>query len=82
MSRSQVLSPLADFVAMISMYFAQIWDFLIYIGRTVGTIILVVAILWFIEANMKQGKGLVFGGILLSIVVQYFVMCPPAFVVT
>jgi hypothetical protein len=83
MSPFQVLSPLTDFVTLISMYFAEIWDFLIFIGGASGIIIVLVgAILWFTEANMKRGKGLVFAGILLSIIIQYFVMYPPAFVVT
>jgi len=74
-------SPLADFAALISMYFAEIWEFLIFIGTTSGIIIVLVgAILWFTEANQKRGKGLVASGIILSIVVQYFVLYPPSFV--
>ena len=76
------LSPLSDFVALISVYFMEIWDFLIFIGRVSGIIVVLVgAILWFTETNAKRGKGLVASGILLSIVVQYFVMFPPAFTV-
>jgi len=83
MSLFQVLSPLTDFVTLISMYFVEIWDFLIFIGGVSGVIIVLVgAILWLTEANMKRGKGLVFAGILLSIIIQYFVMYPPAFIVT
>jgi hypothetical protein len=75
-----VLSPLTDFVELISIYFMEIWDFLIFIGRVSGVIVVLVgAILWFTETNAKRGKGLVASGILLSIVVQYFVMFPPAF---
>lgn len=76
-----LLSPISDFVSMIAMYFVEIWDFLIFIGRVSGVIVVLVgAILWFTEANPKRGKGLVASGILLSIVVQYFVMYPPSFV--
>ncbi len=75
-----VLSPLSDFVNMIALYFAEIWDFLIFIGRVSGVIVILIgAILWFTETNMKRGKGLVASGIILSIVVQYFVMYPPEF---
>ena len=74
-------SPLTDFMALISVYFAEIWGFLIFIGTTSGIIIVLVgAILWFTEANQKRGKGLVASGIILSIVVQYFVLYPPSFV--
>lgn len=74
-------SPLADFAALISIYFAEIWEFLIFIGRVSGIIIVLVgAILWFTEVNSGRGKGLVASGIILSIVVQYFVMYPPTFV--
>ncbi|MHA1906630.1 MAG: hypothetical protein ACW98Y_05005 [Candidatus Thorarchaeota archaeon] len=77
-----IQSPLTDFIAMISVYFAEIWDFLIFIGGVSGIIIVLVgAILWFTEANQSRGKGLVASGIILSIVIQYFVMYPPSFVV-
>lgn len=76
----ELLSPLADFAILIAGYFAEIWDFLIFIGRVSSSVIVLIgAILWFTEANMKRGKGLVFSGILLAIVIQYFVMYPPAF---
>ena len=67
-------------MAMISIYFAEIWEFLIFVGNVSSIIIVLVgAILWFTEANQKRGKGLVASGILLSIVVQYFVLYPPSF---
>ena len=76
----QILSPLSDFAAMIAIYFAEIWEFLIFIARVSGVIIVLIgAILWFTETNAKRGKGLVASGILLPIVVQYFVMYPPIF---
>jgi hypothetical protein len=76
-----LLSPLSDFVSMVAIYLAEIWDFLIFLGRVSGVIVILVgAILWFTDANPGRGKGLVASGILLSIVVQYFVMYPPSFV--
>ena len=75
-------SPLSDFIALIAGYFAEIWEFLIFIGRVSGIIIVLVgAILWFTEVNSGRGKGLVASGIILSVVVQYFVMYPPTFAV-
>ncbi|MFW9850490.1 MAG: hypothetical protein ACFFF4_15270 [Candidatus Thorarchaeota archaeon] len=77
-----IQSPLTDFITMITVYFAEIWDFLIFIGRVSGIIVVLVgAILWFTDVNTKRGKGLVASGIILSIVIQYFVMYPPSFVV-
>jgi hypothetical protein len=77
-----MLSPLTNFVELISVYFMEIWDFLIFIGRVSGVIVVLVgAILWFTETNAKRGKGLVASGILLSIVVQYFVMFHPSFTI-
>ena len=77
-----IQSPLTDFIAMISLYFAEIWEFLMFIGRISGVVVVLVgAILWFTEVNMKRGKGLVASGIILSIVIQYFFMYPPSFVV-
>jgi len=75
-------SPLTNFAQMIGMYLAEIWDFLIFIGQVSGVIIVLAgAILWFTETNQSRGKGLVFSGILLSIVVEYFIIFPPSFVV-
>lgn len=76
-------SPLANFAQLIASYFIEIWDFLIFIGQISGVIIVLIgAILWFAEVNQSRGKSFVAGGILLSIVIEYFVLFPPAFVVT
>ncbi|NWF94708.1 MAG: hypothetical protein HXY34_01050 [Candidatus Thorarchaeota archaeon] len=73
---------MADFADLIAAYFAEIWGFLMFIGRLSGVIIIMTgAILWFTEVNANRGKGLVFSGIILSIVVQYFATYPPAFVI-
>ena len=75
-------SPLQNFAQMIGAYLAEIWDFLIFIGQISGIIVVLVgAILWFTDVNPKRGKGLIFGGIVLSIVIEYFVLFPPGFVV-
>ena len=81
MSLYHILSPLSDFAAMIAVYLAEIWEFLIFIGNiSAVTVVLVGAILWFTDVNAGRGKGLVLSGILLAVVVQYFVIYPPAFV--
>ena len=78
-----ILSPLSDFAAMIAAYFAEIWEFLIFIGNISAVIVVLVgAILWFTDVNAGRGKGLVLSGILLAVVVQYFVIYPPAFVMS
>jgi hypothetical protein len=75
-----ILSPLVDFANLIAGYFAEIWDFLIFVGNISSFIVVLIgAILWFTEVNAKRGKGLVLGGILLAIIVQYFVFFPPSF---
>lgn len=77
----KMLSPLGKFAEIICGYFAEIWDFLILIGRISGAIVVLAgAILWFTEANIGKGRSLVMSGIILSIVVQYFVMYPPDFI--
>ncbi len=78
-----ILSPLVDFANLIAAYFAEIWEFLIFIGRISAVIVVLVgAILWFTEVNSSKGKSLVMSGILLAIIVQYFVTFPPAFVLS
>ncbi|MFX1438927.1 MAG: hypothetical protein ACFFFD_01675 [Promethearchaeota archaeon] len=75
-----LLSPLADFANLVAGYFAEIWDFLIFIGGiSAAIVVLAGAILWFTEVNSKRGKGLVMSGVLLAVIVQYFIMYPPIF---
>ena len=74
-------SPLQNFTNLIVSYFIEIWDFLLFIGQISGVIIVLIgAILWFTETNQSKGKGLVMSGVLLSIVIEYFVLFPPSFV--
>lgn len=76
-------SPLQNFAQLIGGYFIEIWSFLIFLGQVSGVIIVLIgAILWFTETNQSRGKGLVFGGVVLSIIIEYFVLFPPGFVVT
>jgi len=50
------------------------------VGRISAIIVVLAgAILWFTEVNSSKGKQLVMSGILLAVVVQYFVMYPPSF---
>ena len=78
-----ILSPLSDFANLIAVHFAEIWDFLIFIGRISAVVVVLSgAIMWFTSVNDKRGKGLVASGILLAVVIQYFVMYPPVFAVT
>ena len=82
MSPILLQSPLANFAQLIGGYFIEIWDFLMFIGQISGIVIVLIgAILWFTEVNQSRGKSLVFGGVLLSIVIEYFVFFPPSFVV-
>jgi hypothetical protein len=75
-----VLGPLFDFANLIAAHLAEIWAFLVFIGRLSGVLVILVgAILWLTEVNTTKGKGLVLSGILLSVVVQYFVTYPPVF---
>ena len=82
MSPILLQSPLANFAQLIGGYFIEIWDFLMFIGQISGIVIVLIgAILWFTEVNQSRGKGLVFSGVLLFIVIEYFVFFPPSFVV-
>lgn len=74
-------SPLQNFSDLILGYLIAIWDFLILIGWMSGvTLVLVGAIIWLTLAHVPRGRGLIFGGIILCIVVEYFVLFPPDFV--
>lgn len=77
----KALSPLTDFVRVIAGYFADIWSFIVFVGTVSSVIVVLVgAILWFTDVNQSKGKALVLSGVLLAIVVQYFIMYPPNFV--
>ncbi len=83
MSLATLLSPLTDFANLIGQYFAEIWSFLIFIGRLSGVLVILIgAILWLTETNPNRGKGLIFSGIILSVIVQYFATYPPSFVLS
>lgn len=78
-----LLSPLTDFANLIALYFAEIWGFLIFLGNiSAFVVVLVGAILWLTDVNAKRGRGLVFSGVLLAVVVQYFVFYPPNFLLS
>jgi hypothetical protein len=76
----QTLSPLTDFVSIIAGHLADVWNFIVFVGSVCSVIVVLVgAILWFTDANQTRGRALVLSGVLLAIVVQYFVMYPPNF---
>lgn len=75
-----ILSPLVDFANIIAEHLSEIWGFLMLVGRISAVIVVLVgAILWLTEMNISKGKQLVTSGILLAVVIQYFVMYPPSF---
>jgi len=77
----RVLSPLTDFIGIIASYLADVWGFLVFVGSVSSVIVVLAgAILWFTDVNQSKGKALVLSGVLLAVVVQYFVMYPPEFV--
>jgi hypothetical protein len=69
-----------DFANIIAEHLSEIWGFLMLVGRISAVIVVLVgAILWLTEMNISKGKQLVTSGILLAVVIQYFVMYPPSF---
>jgi len=74
-------TPLQNFADLILGYFIEIWDFLIFVGGVAGVLLVLTgAIIWLTLAHVPRGRGLIFGGIILCIVVEYFVLFPPSFV--
>jgi len=67
----EFLSPLADFVRLISGYFEEIWGFLLFIGGASSfLVILIGAIMLFVgvRAGKTTGRGLILGGVILAII--------------
>ena len=82
MSLVSILSPLSDFASLIAQYFAEIWDFLILVGGASSFIVILVgAILMFVQVRVGKttGQKLILSGIILAIVIAYFLMYPPDF---
>ena len=76
----QILSPLTDFIGVIAGYLADVWSFVVFVGSVSSVIVILVgAILWFTDVNQMRGKALVLSGIIMAVVVQYFIMYPPNF---
>ena len=74
-------SPLTNFANLVAAYLAEIWGFLIFMGQVCAVIVVLSgAILWLTDTNPGRGKGLILSGILLAVVVEYFALFPPIFV--
>jgi hypothetical protein len=74
-------SPLQNFSELVLGYFIEIWDFLIFVGGLSGVLIVLAGvIIWLTHAHIPRGRGLILGGIILCIVIEYFILFPPDFV--
>ncbi|MFW9918403.1 MAG: hypothetical protein ACFFED_02300 [Candidatus Thorarchaeota archaeon] len=76
-------SPLTDFTDLILQYLREIWDSLLFIAASSGILVILIgAILMFVGVKVGKltGQKLILGGIILSVIVVYFVMHPPDFV--
>ncbi len=78
-----LLSPLTDFAQMILQYFIGIWDFLLFVGGSASVIVVLIgAILKFVQVKVGKltGGGLIMSGIILAIIIVYFTLNPPDFI--
>ena len=74
-----ILSALSDFAEIVARYLSEIWQFIVFIGQVASVLVILVgAILWLTQISVNRGKVMVLSGIVLAIVVQYFVLHPPA----
>jgi len=80
----KTLSPISDFTRMILQYFRDIWVFLLFLGASASVIVVLVgAILMFVGVRVGKitGPKLILGGIILSVIVVFFALSPPDFIV-
>ncbi|MFW9955345.1 MAG: hypothetical protein ACFFD3_12385 [Candidatus Thorarchaeota archaeon] len=78
-------SPLTDFVQMILEYFTSIWSFLLFVGGSAAVIVVLIgAIMMFVGVRVGKitGQKLILGGIILAIVIVYFNIYPPNFIIS
>ncbi|NHI90681.1 MAG: hypothetical protein EAX87_14265 [Candidatus Thorarchaeota archaeon] len=79
------MSPLTDFARLIAGYFQEIWGFLIFIGTASSFIVILIgAVMLFVGVRVGKttGRGLILGGIILAIIIAYFTLYPPDFLLS
>ncbi len=84
MNLHELLSPLSDFANLIAMYFREIWDFLIFLGGTSAVLCILTGAIMVgvgVKVNKITGKQLILGGIILAIIIEYYVIFPPEFTI-
>ncbi|MHA1924857.1 MAG: hypothetical protein ACXABV_11675 [Candidatus Thorarchaeota archaeon] len=84
MNGIRLLNPLTDFANLIAKYFHEMWDFLIFLGGVSAVIcILTGAILEGVgvKVNKVTGRKLIMGGIILVIIIEYYIVFPPDFTI-
>jgi len=77
-----ILSPLTEFVRMITRYFHEGWGLLIFIGTASSfLVILAGAIMLFVGVKVGKttGSRLILSGVILAIIIAYFTLYPPDF---
>ena len=80
----QFLNPLTEFARLIGGYLEEIWDFLLFIGGASSFIVILIgSIMLFVGARVGKttGRGLILGGVILAIIISYFTIYPPDFIV-
>lgn len=84
MNLHELLSPLSDFANLIAIYFREIWDFLIFLGGTSAVLCILTGAIMVgvgVKVNKITGKQLILGGIILAIIIEYYVIFPPEFTI-
>jgi uncharacterized membrane protein len=84
MNLIELQSQFSDFANLIAMYFREIWDFLIFLGGTSAVLcVLTGAIMIGVEVKVNKvtGTQLILSGIILAIIIEYYIIFPPDFTI-
>jgi hypothetical protein len=84
MNVPRLLSPLSDFANPIAMNFREIWDFLIFVGGASAVICILSGAIMIgvsVKVNKVTEKHLILGGIILAIIIEYYIIFPPDFTI-
>ncbi|NHJ12551.1 MAG: hypothetical protein EAX95_02700 [Candidatus Thorarchaeota archaeon] len=76
-------SPLESFTQFILVHINELWDSLVFVGRASAVTVILIGVILFgisVRYNKITGPHLILGGIILAIVVEFFVRFPPDFI--
>jgi hypothetical protein len=83
MTLLDIPGPLDSFTDFVTSHLRELWHALIFVGASSAVIVVLIGVIMVgigVKYNKVSGRHLILSGIILAIVVEYFVLFPPDFV--